>query len=235
MTEMESEHQDDSELDDATTFSGMESVEEEASNEESDRDEYTSPPEPTGPIHSGPPHGMLRADVYGRALIDSLAGRASVFGFGFEPITKAIQAGAERYLGDAAAFDSSESEEGPLRDSLLNLLDDSPNIDVDSILLSPSADEAVDLAIGLARVHGKHSAFRTIAFVGSDHGRTGMGRTASGKPELSSGFGPMMAGFSHVPINDLDAVRNSIDDQTVQSCCHPLISPTQLVQSMPSF
>ena len=37
---------------------------------------------------------------------------------------------------------------------------------------------------------------QTIA-LGSDHGRTGMTRTASGQPELHQGLGPMMAGFSH--------------------------------------
>jgi acetylornithine/succinyldiaminopimelate/putrescine aminotransferase len=173
------------------------------------------------PVFSGPPHGMRRSDENGRALLDALAGRASVFGFGFEPITEAIQAVAEDYLGDASGYQPSPSACDPLPEPLLDFLDDSPGITADSMLLMPSADEAVDRAIRLARRRDGDTAFRTIALVGSDHGRTGMCRTASGRPELSSGLGPMMAGFAHVPAGDLRAVREAIDEQT---CCI-LISP----------
>lgn len=172
-------------------------------------------------LEPGPPKGMCRDDGQGRAIIDGLAGRSSIFGFGFQPIVEAIQAAAELYLGDASCLVASPPDSHGLSEPLLNLLNDSSGVQPDSILLCPSADEAIDRAIGLARCTGNDSAFRTIAFVGSDHGRTGMCRTASGQPDLSAGFGPMMAGFAHVPIGDLDAVRSVIDDQT--ACV--LVSP----------
>jgi acetylornithine/succinyldiaminopimelate/putrescine aminotransferase len=173
-------------------------------------------------LESGPPLGMRRSDADGRPIIDALAGRSSIFGFGFQPIVEAIQAAAEGYLGDASSLEQQKTDPGPLRETLQELLGDSSGVQVDSMLLLPSADEAIDRAIGLARCNGSENAFRTIAFVGSDHGRTGMCRTASGQPDLSAGFGPMMAGFAHVPIGDLGAVRSVIDDQTAAVLLSPI-------------
>lgn len=165
---------------------------------------------------SGPPAGIRRADDNGLEVIDAMAGRASVFGFGFEPITEVIQAAAETYLGDASAFvDEPTNREAPLSTALLELLGDSPFISpAGGISLHASADMAVEAAIGLARQFRPEKSFRTIALVGSDHGRTGMCRTASGRPDLHAGYGPMMAGFAHVPAGDLDAIRAVIDEQT---------------------
>ncbi len=173
-------------------------------------------------IEPGPVLGIRRNDVVGRGIIDALAGRASVFGFGFEPITDAIQAAAESYLGDASSLEFQQATVDSITGPLLQLLGESANIDTDSILLSPSADEAIDRAIGLVRRNAYQNAFRTIAFVGSDHGRTGMCRTASGSPELTAGWGPMMAGFHHVPVGDLDAVRGAIDEQTAAILLSPV-------------
>jgi acetylornithine/N-succinyldiaminopimelate aminotransferase len=181
---------------------------------------------------NGSPSGIRRADENGYEIIDAMAGRASVFGFGFEPITGAIQSAAETYLGDAAAFDNQEdSGDGSLRDELSNLLGDSPSVAPDSIFLCPSADLAVETAIGLARRFRPEKSFRTIALLGSDHGRTGMCRTASGRPELQQGYGPMMAGFSHLPAGDLDAVNAVVDEQT--ACI--LLSPIQMQSAACAF
>ncbi len=173
-------------------------------------------------LQPSPSRGIQRHDMDGRPIIDAMAGRASVFGFGFEPIVHAIQTAAEGYLGDASSLNPQDSARDSLVESLLELIDTSANLDADSFLLLPSADEAIDRAIGLARRNGHQNAFRTIAFVDSDHGRTGMCRSASGCPELSAGFGPMMAGFLHVPVGDLDAIRAVMDEQTAAVLVSPL-------------
>ena len=165
-------------------------------------------------LEPGPSLGMRRNGNDGLGMIDGLAGRSSVLGFGCGPIVEAIQAAAEGYLGDASALDRDRSGDHTFAESMIDFLGESSRVQPDSVLLCPSADEAVDCAIGLARQHGGSDAFRTIAFVGSDHGRTGMCRSASGRPELSTNFGPMMAGFAHVANGDLDAVRSVISDQT---------------------
>lgn len=196
----------------------------------SDTDGFESPrrddDKPTRATMSGPPSGIRRADHNGHEIIDAMAGRASVFGFGFDPITEAIQAVAESYLGDSSAFvDHTGGGKDSLGIDLRELLGDSPAIAAESISLSASADMAVETAIELARKFRPKKSFRTIALLGSDHGRSGMCRTASGRPELHEDYGPMMAGFSHVPGGDLDAIRASIDDQT--ACI--LLSPVDLL------
>ena len=85
-------------------------------------------------------------------------------------------------------------------------------------------DLAIEAAITLARTRSGGSRYRTIAFSGGDHGRTGVCRTVSGLPSLRNDYGPMMAGFAHVQSGDLDAIKANIDDQT--GCI--LISPMQI-------
>lgn len=183
---------------------------------------------PTRAAMSGPPKGIRRADRDGLELIDAMAGRASVFGFGFDPITEAIQAAAESYLGDSSAFvDDPDPGDDSLFNAFLEVLDDSAAISPASISLCASADIAVESAIGIARKLRPEKSFRTIALLGSDHGRTGMCRTASGRPSLHEGFGPMMAGFTHVPVGNLDAIRAVIDEQT--ACI--LLSPVDMLNA----
>lgn len=170
------------------------------------------------------PIGMRRFDEDGCELLDAMAGRASVFGFGFKPIVNAIQEAASGFLGDASAFsDESRGVDDAELKSLLQQFLDNADI-VDSVFLCPTSDMAIEKAIQLARASRDGTVFRTIALLGSDHGRTGMCRTASGRPELHEGFGPMMAGFAHVPPGDLDAVRAVVDDQT--ACV--ILSPIQM-------
>ena len=172
-------------------------------------------------LESGPPHGMRRQGSDGFGLIDGLAGRSSSLGFGSAPIVEAIQAAAESYLGDAASLGTFDDSDQRLVELFQKLFGESDNIRSESVLLCSSADVAVDRAIGLARRH-RDNAFRTIALVDSDHGRTGMCRAASGRPELSANFGPMMAGFDHVSAGDFDAVRNAIRDQVACVLLSPI-------------
>ncbi len=163
------------------------------------------------------PSGIRRGDQAGFEIVDALAGRASVFGFGFQPLVDAIQINAELYLGDASAWldETAEPSQHPTRfaDTVREFLRSSA-VAADSILLESSADMAIERIIAIARRRTDGKQFRTIAIIGSDHGRAGMGRTASGQPGLHAGLGPMMAGFSHVASGNLAAVKSLIDDQT---------------------
>lgn len=171
------------------------------------------------------PTGIRRVDNEGNEVIDAMAGRACVFGFGFAPVTEAIQMAAESYLGDATAFDDqTTSGDGSLQTIVKEMLGESPPVAADSIFLRPSADMAVETAVGLARRCRPEKSYRTISLLDSNHGQTLMCRTASGCPELHEGLGPMMAGFTHVPANDLDAIAGAVDEQT--ACI--LLSPIQL-------
>ena len=169
------------------------------------------------PVMDGPPEGMRRPSASGTELIDAVAGRASLFGFGFQPHIDAVAEAATQYLGDAGSkFQSTaESDDNALLIHLEKYLADAELFDLASVFLCSSSDLAIEKAIELVRTCQPRSRYRTIGLVGSDHGRSGVCRTASGRPELHEGYGPMMSGFAHVAAGDIDALRKCIDDQTV--------------------
>tara|TARA_R110002049_G_scaffold4601_5_gene32133 strand:- start:190354 stop:191652 length:1299 start_codon:yes stop_codon:yes gene_type:complete len=196
----------------------------------------TSPPATpsvTLPKRDEPPLGMRRAADDGTELIDAMAGRASLFGFGFQPHLDAIMAATEQYLGDAASVsavdhridenltDNAQSDD-VLFTALMSTFGSSDALNLTSACLTPSADLAIEKAVELARTSEPSSRYRTIALVGSDHGRTGVCRTASGRPELHENYGPMMAGFCHVVAEDIDSMRQNIDDQTAAVLVSPI-------------
>ncbi len=182
----------------------------------------------------------------GEVVVDAMSGRTSVFGFGFAPLQAALLATAQSYRGDSAEMidcdrgdeevvgsdfqeDDFQGDADPeaLAGRVREIFGEDAAVATDNLLLRPSADTAVDTAIGLARRYQPDKSFRTIALVGSDHGRTGMCRSASGRPSLHHGWGPMMAGFSHVPAGDVDALRAVVDEQT--ACV--LLSPVDLANA----
>jgi acetylornithine/N-succinyldiaminopimelate aminotransferase len=85
-----------------------------------------------------------------------------------------------------------------------------------------SGAEAVEAAIKLARLHGE-GRYKIITFENSFHGRTLGALTATAQPKYHEGLGPLVAGFRYVPLNDLDAVKALIDDET----CGFLLEPVQ--------
>lgn len=87
-----------------------------------------------------------------------------------------------------------------------------------------SGAEANEAAIKLARLHGSaRGRFRIITFEHGFHGRTFGALTATAQPRYHEGLGPLMAGFRYAKMNDLEGVRNLVDDET----CAVLIEPVQ--------
>jgi len=186
------------------------------------------------PRWKGPPQGMRRAAADGTEWLDALAGRASLFGFGFQPHIDAITSAAHQYLGDALNRSDAPEQRGESAnhlsdvssEALLVLLRDylqgDSAVELASVTVTAAADLAIEKAIEWVRTGEPTSRYRTIALCGSDHGRTGVCRTVSGRPELHNAYGPLMAGFAHVPVADIDALRKSIDDQTAAVLLCPL-------------
>ena len=189
--------------------------------------------------HSVLPVGVLSAlDDGSGVLVDALAGRCSALGFGAKRPHETVQQVLENLTTDSAIWlgkDTTESapEIRPLfltslssmaRKSLGSFFPSGMGIPDGLIQISPSADAAIDNAISMARRLKGDSCYRTIAIAGSDHGRTGMCRSATGIPEVQERFGPMMAGFTHVPMGDEKTLTAALDEQT--ACV--LISPVNL-------
>ena len=90
-----------------------------------------------------------------------------------------------------------------------------------------SGAEANEAAFKLARrvAHDRFGPEKNeiIATVNSFHGRTLFTVSVGGQPKYSDGFGPKITGISHVPYNDLEALKAQISDKT----CAVVIEPIQ--------
>lgn len=90
-----------------------------------------------------------------------------------------------------------------------------------------SGTEAVEGAIKLARRWGKarrgDACFEIVSAERSFHGRTMAALSATGQPSKQEAFAPLLPGFSHVPINDIDALAAAVTERT----CAVLLEPVQ--------
>lgn len=90
-----------------------------------------------------------------------------------------------------------------------------------------SGAEANEAAFKLARrvAHDRFGPekYEIIAALNSFHGRTLFTVSVGGQPKYSDGFGPKIEGISHIPYNDLDALKAAISDKT----CAVVIEPIQ--------
>lgn len=79
-----------------------------------------------------------------------------------------------------------------------------------------SGAEANEGLYKLARKFGHDEGrFEILTAHNSFHGRTLAGIAATGQDKVKKGFEPMVAGFRHIPYNDLEAVRQALSPATV--------------------
>jgi acetylornithine aminotransferase/acetylornithine/N-succinyldiaminopimelate aminotransferase len=84
------------------------------------------------------------------------------------------------------------------------------------VFFSNSGGEANEGLFKLARRFGHDEGrFEILTAFNSFHGRTLAGISATGQDKVKKGFEPMVAGFRHVPFNDLSAMRDAISPATV--------------------
>jgi predicted acetylornithine/succinylornithine family transaminase len=93
-----------------------------------------------------------------------------------------------------------------------------------------SGAEAVEAALKCARLYGTARAeesggkarYKIITMLDSFHGRTYGAISATGQAKYHKGLGPMLPGFVHVKFNDLGAVDEASDDETVAVFVEPV-------------
>lgn len=85
---------------------------------------------------------------------------------------------------------------------------------MDNMFFCNSGAEANECAIKICRIYGNNRGIDDPAIIVADnsfHGRTMATLTATGNPKVHAGFTPLVAGFIHVPFNDVDAVRAAVE------------------------
>lgn len=97
----------------------------------------------------------------------------------------------------------------------------------DKVFFSNSGAEANEGAIKLARLYhrkkGNDDRYEIITLEKSFHGRTLATIAATGQPKHQKPFSPLTPKFKTVPMNDLQALKNAVDEHT----CAIMLEPIQ--------
>ena len=96
----------------------------------------------------------------------------------------------------------------------------------DTVFFTNSGTEACELAVKMARKYwyekGQPERVEIITFEGSFHGRSAAGIAAAGSEKMTKGFGPILAGFTHLPWGDHDALRAAVSENTAAILIEPV-------------
>ena len=99
-----------------------------------------------------------------------------------------------------------------------------------------SGAEANEGLFKLARKFGHDEGrFEMITTLDSFHGRTLAGIAATGQEKVKKGFEPLVAGFKHVPFNDLEAMRRAITPQTAAILIEPIQGESGITIATPEY
>ena len=104
------------------------------------------------------------------------------------------------------------------------------------IFFCNSGAEANEGLFKLARKFGQDQGrYEIITAFDSFHGRTLAGIAATGQTKVKKGFDPAVAGFKHVPFNDLDAPRAAITKSTVAILVEPIQGESGVMMATPEY
>lgn len=159
--------------------------------------------------------GTIIKDIDGKEYVDCLGGYG-VFSLGHRH-PKVVEA-VKRQL-DFMPLSSKVLFDKPMAD-LAELLAEITPGDLQYSFIVNSGTEAVEGSLKLARVHTGRSKF--VATTNSFHGKTLGSLSATGREMFRDPFQPLLAGFSHVPFGDIDALAQVVDNETAAVIIEPI-------------
>ncbi|PKM30187.1 MAG: bifunctional succinylornithine transaminase/acetylornithine transaminase [Gammaproteobacteria bacterium HGW-Gammaproteobacteria-11] len=109
----------------------------------------------------------------------------------------------------------------------------------DKVFFANSGAEANEAAFKLARRWAHETTgpekHEIIACTNSFHGRTLFTVSVGGQPKYSQGFGPALAGISHVPYNDIAALEQQISPRTCAVVVEPVQGEGGVIPAAPGY
>ncbi len=155
--------------------------------------------------------GMKLYDGLGRQYYDFLGGIAvNALGYGHPALVQAVSSQAEKLMHCSNLY-YIESQA-----RLAKMLVE--NSCADRVFFANSGAEANEGAIKLARIYFKKKEmpqkYGIITLKNSFHGRTLTTVAATGQEKYQKPYAPLIPGFKHVLINDLDALSAAVDSET---------------------
>ncbi|MFT8676631.1 MAG: aspartate aminotransferase family protein [Acetobacter sp.] len=168
----------------------------------------------------------------GRRFLDFAAGIATCsLGHAHPHLVEAIARQAGRVMHVSNLFRIPQGEK--LAERLV------ANTFADSVFFCNSGAEANEGMVKMARraqmLAGHPERTDIICMDGAFHGRTLAMLAATGNPKYLEGYGQPVSGFSHVPFNDIDAVRAAITPQTAAVMLEPIQGESGIKAASPEF
>ncbi|WP_413379596.1 acetylornithine transaminase [Alkalihalobacillus sp. 1P02AB] len=147
--------------------------------------------------------GTYLFDKNGKQYIDFVQGIAvSNLGHCHPKVTEAVKSQLDTLWHSSNLFQIEKQEE------VAKILVE--NSVADCAFFCNSGAEANEAAIKLARkATGKH---KIITLQNSFHGRTFATMSATGQEKIHNGFGPLVSSFVYAPLNDIEALKELIDN-----------------------
>ncbi|CDG20869.1 Succinylornithine transaminase [Xenorhabdus poinarii G6] len=113
------------------------------------------------------------------------------------------------------------------------------NTFADKVFFCNSGAEANEAALKIARKYaldkyGNHKN-EIISFENSFHGRTLFTVTVGGQPKYSQDFAPLPQQVTHLPFNDIDAIKAHISEKTCAVIVEPVIGEGGVIPADPAF
>jgi acetylornithine/LysW-gamma-L-lysine aminotransferase len=154
-------------------------------------------------------------DDQGHSYIDCTSNQGvNTLGYSNEAVVRAIAEQAQTLINCSEIFYNDKRAE--FLDALYTILPPP----MKRIFLCNTGTEAIEATLKFARL----STGRTdvVATVRAFHGRTFGSLSATYEPKYREPFKPLVPGFSHVPYNNLDAMREAVTDQTAAILVEPV-------------
>ena len=149
--------------------------------------------------------GTIVEDTKGKKYLDFTSGIGVCnLGHRHPTVQKAVETQLDEY------WHVSNLYKQPIQDDVAKLITENSTGDV--VFFCNSGAESNEAAIKLARkTTGKD---KIITFQQSFHGRTFATMTATGQEKVRTGFGSLLPTFAYATYNDIDSVKELLDEQT---------------------
>jgi predicted acetylornithine/succinylornithine family transaminase len=163
--------------------------------------------------------GVKAWDAEGKEYLDFLGGIAvNVLGHSHPAVVAAIADQAGKLIHTSNLYYTEPA--GELAELLVQ------NGGLDKLFFCNSGAEANEGAIKLARKyqfrHGHPEKTKIISATHSFHGRTLGALTATAKPDIQEGFGPLPGGFQYAEFGNIAALRAAVDGETAAVLLEPV-------------
>lgn len=159
--------------------------------------------------------GSIVKDSQGNEYIDCVSGHgAASVGHCNAEVVRAVSRQAQQLITCGNAFYN------PVRGQLLEKLVHIAPQGLERVFLCNSGAEAIEAAIKLTRYTTGRSGF--ICAMRGFHGRTMGALSATFNPKYREDFAPLVPGFRFVPFNNIQKLKNAIDEKTAGIILEPI-------------